>query len=91
MQVKWTRTALINLDAAVEYIARDNVSAARKVAMKIRDSSQLLGDQPGIGRPGRVAATRELVITDLPYILPYVEKEGVIFILRVIHTSMRWP
>ena len=91
MQVKWTRKALINLDDAVEYIARDNASAAKKVARKIWNSSQMLGDQPGIGRPGRVAGTRELVIADLPYILPYAEKEGVVFILRVIHTSMRWP
>jgi len=91
MQVRWTRKALINLDAAVEYIARDNASAAKKVARKIWNSSQMLGDQPGIGRPGRVAGTRELVIADLPFILPYTEKDGVIFILRVIHTSMRWP
>ena len=90
MQVRWTRKALINLDDAVEYIARDNASAAKKVARKIWNSSQMLGDQPGIGRPGRVAGTRELVIADLPYILPYAEREGVIFILRVIHTSMRW-
>lgn len=91
MQVKWTRRALINLDDAVEYIARDNASAAQKVAKKILDSSQRLSEQPGIGRPGRVAGTRELVIADFPYILPYVEKDGTIFILRVIHTSMRWP
>jgi len=91
MQVKWTRKALINLDDAVEYIARDNVTAAQKVAKKIWDSSQMLGHQPGIGRPGRVANTRELVISGLPYILPYAEKGGIIFILRVLHTSMRWP
>jgi len=91
MQVRWTRKALINLDDAVEYIAKDNASAAKKVARKIWECSQLTGDQPGIGRPGRVAGTRELVIADLPYILTYVEKEGVIFILRVVHTSMRWP
>jgi len=91
MQVKWTRKALINLDDAVEYIAKDNVSASQKVAQKIWDNSQMLADQPGIGRPGRVANTRELVITGLPYILPYTEKGGVIFILRVIHASMKWP
>ena len=34
---------------------------------------------------------RELVISGLPYILPYVEKAGVVTILRVMHTSMKWP
>ena len=82
---------MINLDDAVEYIARDNANVAQKVAQKIWDSAKMLGDQPGIGRPGRVANTRELVIAGLPYILPYTEKRGIIFIPRVIHTSMRWP
>ena len=91
MQVKWTRKALLNLDDAVEYIARDNASAAQKVAQKIWDSAKSLSFQPGMGRPGRVANTRELVIVGLPYILPYTEKGGTIFILRVLHTSMRWP
>jgi toxin ParE1/3/4 len=51
----------------------------------------MLADQPGMGRPGRVAGTRELVISGLPFILPYVEKAGVVTILRVMHTSMKWP
>ncbi len=44
-----------------------------------------------MGRPGRVPGTRELVISGLPFILPYIEKKGAIYILRVLHTSMKWP
>lgn len=51
----------------------------------------MLADQPGMGRPGRVVGTRELLIPGLPYILPYIEKDGAVIILRVIHTSMKWP
>ena len=91
MRVKWSRTALLNLDYAVEYIAADNPTAAAEVARIIWDVSQLLVDQPGIGRPGRVAGTRELVISGLPYILPYIEKVDTVIILRVMHTSMKWP
>ena len=91
MQVKWTHKALVNLDNAVEYIAGDSPAAAKDVAQKIWDSTKRLADQPGMGRPGRVAGTRELVISGLPYILPYTEKDGMIFILRVLHTSMKWP
>ena len=90
MRVKWTRKALINLDDAVEYIARDNPTAARKVALRIWDGSQMLALQPNLGRPGRVQNTRELVISDLPYILPYSQKGNTIYILRVMHTSMMW-
>jgi plasmid stabilization system protein ParE len=91
MRVKWTRKALINLDDAVEYIAGDNPAAAQKVAQQIWDSSQMLALQPGLGRPGRVQDTRELVISGLPYILPYCRKGDTIYILRVMHTAMMWP
>ncbi|BBO86795.1 hypothetical protein DSCO28_73610 (plasmid) [Desulfosarcina ovata subsp. sediminis] len=91
MQVKWTRKALDNLDSAVEYIAADKPTAAEGVARKILNAAEMLADQPGMGRPGRVTGTRELIISGPPYILPYIEKEGVIYILRVLHTSMKWP
>ena len=91
MRVKWSRKALLNLELAVEYIAADNPPAASDVAQRIWDASQLLADQPGIGRPGRVRGTRELVISGLPYVLPYLEQRDAVVILRVIHTSMKWP
>ncbi len=91
MRIRWTNKALDNLDAAVEYIAADNPTVAKGVARKIWDSVQLLKDQPGLGRPGRVSGTRELVVSGLPYIVPYLEKEGTIVILRIMHTSIKWP
>jgi plasmid stabilization system protein ParE len=91
MQVKWSRRALLNLDNAVEYIAADKPAAAADVAQRIWDTSQMLAEQPGMGRPGRVVGTRELIVPGLPYILPYTEMEGALIILRVMHTSMKWP
>jgi len=91
MRVKWSRKALLNLDIAVEYIATDKPVAALDVAQRIWDASQLLADQPGMGRPGRVAGTRELVVPGLPFVLPYVEDGDSVIILRVMHTSMKWP
>ncbi|MCI5223548.1 MAG: type II toxin-antitoxin system RelE/ParE family toxin [Candidatus Electrothrix sp. AR4] len=91
MRIRWTNKALDNLDAAVEFIAADNPGAAQKVAQTIQQSVQLLAEQPGIGRPGRVAGTRELVISGLPYIIPYIEQDGSVIILRIMHASMKWP
>lgn len=91
MGVKWTRKALDNLDDAVEFLAADKPMIAKKVAKKIWNAAQRLADQPGMGRPGRVPGTRELVITGLPFVLPYIEKNKTVFILRVMHTSMKWP
>ena len=50
MRVKWSRKALLNLEHAVEYIAADNPTAAAEVAQRIWDISQMIADQPGIGR-----------------------------------------
>ncbi|PLX47533.1 MAG: type II toxin-antitoxin system mRNA interferase toxin, RelE/StbE family [Desulfobulbaceae bacterium] len=91
MRVKWTKKALLNVDDAVNHIANDNPIAANKVARKIWENSQMLALQPGLGRPGRVDGTRELIIANLPFILPYTRQNDTIYILRVIHTSMIWP
>jgi len=91
MRIRWTRRALDNLDAAVEHIAADNPEAAKRVARTIWDLVRLLAGQPRMGRPGRVPGTRELVISGLPFIVPYVVGDGEVAILRVMHTSMKWP
>jgi len=91
MQVRWTRKALENLEDAVDYIADDKPVAASNVASKIWNAAQRLAEQPGMGRIGRVQGTRELIVAGLPYILPYTIIEGTVFILRVMHTSMKCP
>ncbi|MGY6217359.1 type II toxin-antitoxin system RelE/ParE family toxin [Methylolobus aquaticus] len=91
MRVEWSPEALNDLDRAVEYIAQDKPGAAHDVARRIWEASRQLADHPGIGRPGRVPGTRELVITGLPYLAPYVIREDRIVILRILHGAMKWP
>jgi toxin ParE1/3/4 len=91
MQVRWTRQALLNLEHAVEYISTDSPTVANQVAQKTWNSFQLLREHPRIGRPGRVKGTREMVIPGLPYVVPYMEENGIVFILRILHSSMKWP
>ena len=51
----------------------------------------LLSDVPDMGRTGRIAGTRELVIPRLPYVLVYRLTNGTVDILTILHTSQRWP
>jgi plasmid stabilization system protein ParE len=60
---------------------------ARIVARAERQHSTLLES----GRPGRVARTRELVLTGTPYFLPYRIVGDTIRIHRVFHSACRWP
>jgi len=50
----------------------------------------LLPNNPHI-RPGRVPGTRELVIPQTLYIVPYRVQRDVIQILRVYDGARRWP
>ena len=49
-----------------------------------------IGSNLGIGRTGRIAGTRELVIPGLPYIAPYRIKGNVIEILGMLHGAREW-
>ena len=50
----------------------------------------LMPDQAGIGRHGLAPGKRELVVTKSWYLVPYLERGGVIGLLRVILTSRRF-
>ena len=91
MNVKWTRTALRNLDQEAEYIAKDDPGAARRTVERILHSVQYLARHPAMGRPGRVLGTRELVVPRTPYLIPYRVRGNCVEILRVFHGARRWP
>ena len=91
MRVRWLKAALANLDDLGEYIAEDNPAAAGRMVLRILAEAELLKDNPAMGRAGRVAGTRELVVAGAPYILPYRVRGNVVEILRVLHGARRWP
>ncbi len=92
MRLRWTRLAEADLDSIADYIGQDSPVAATRVILELIDQAEtLLTRHVAMGRPGRVIGTRELVIGQLPYIIPYRVREGEIEILRVLHTSRRWP
>ena len=92
MRLRWTRRAERDLDEIAEYIGQDSPAAAARVVLELIDQVEAnLLAHPAIGRPGRVLGTRELVIGGLPYLVPYRMREKDIEILRVLHTSRRWP
>ena len=91
MQIRWQDDAINDLIQVRRFIAMDNPSAAARVADHIRSAVPELADQPGMGRPGRVPGTREKVLVDIPYIIAYRVEENSVVILRVLHTSRKWP
>jgi toxin ParE1/3/4 len=91
MRVFWTRPALRDLEAIGDYIARDNRPAADRIVKRIRDRTRDLAQYPLVGRAGRVAGTRELVILDTRFIVVYRVGDEQVEVLAVFHAARRWP
>ena len=93
MQIRWLAAALRNLDDEAEFVARENPAAARALVQRIVGAVGLLGENPALGRPGRIHGTRELVVAGTRYVVPYRVRLELdrIEILRVFHTSRRLP
>ncbi|MFW8646069.1 type II toxin-antitoxin system RelE/ParE family toxin [Rhizobium beringeri] len=78
---------------AIQFIADQNVGAAINHLDEIERQTDLLIDQPEIGRPGRIDGTRELVISRTSFIVIYRVREKIqqVEILRLVHGAQKWP
>jgi toxin ParE1/3/4 len=90
MKIIWTQLALFDLEEAREYIMATSPSDAIQTINRIEKSLEALESFPQMGRLGRVPGTRELVIPETPFILPYRIQRDSIEILAVIHGARKW-
>jgi len=90
-RVRWTIRALRRLDQIGAFIEQDNPYAAARVVARIVSAADNLAGQPAMGRVGRIRGTRELVLTDIPYLIPYRVVGREIEIITVMHASQKWP
>ena len=73
------------------YISKDNPASAKRIVRRLWTAVKSLAEQPEMGRPGRVHGTRELVVSDTPFVVPYRVVGSEIQILRVLHGARDWP
>ena len=90
MKLAWTRLALNDRQAIRSYIAQDNPLVALVLDELFTEKASRLADHPGLGRPGRVSSTRELVVHQ-HYLMIYDLANDLVRILRVLHTAHQWP
>lgn len=91
MRVIWTARAARHLLGIETYIERDNPAAAVRVRTEIVRQVTALQSAPLLGRTGRVARTRELMIARIPYIVAYRVAGDQVRILAVLHAARQWP
>ncbi len=71
MRLRRTTPTTNDLYNIIKHIQRDNPDAASRVAETIHDGCSSLKNFPHLGRTGRIAETRELIYSGLPYIVVY--------------------
>lgn len=91
LAARWTTPAYRDLEEIEEHIRAEDPGAAAKVAQAIWDATTLLVEYPQAGRPGRRPGTRELVVDSVPYLVAYRVWAGAVEVLRVLHSSRKWP
>src|SRR3990167_5363868 len=80
----WSPEAIDDLVSLRAYISEDDPAAAQRIALHIIDNVEvLLAENPQMGRAGRVPGTRELLIPNTPFIVPYRVQGETLQILRV--------
>lgn len=90
--IVWTEQAARQLDQAHDYVALSSGDeVAARIARHIVTSVQALAAFPMSGRPGRVPGTRELVISNSPFIAAYTIDKTRIVILALYHGAQQWP
>lgn len=91
MIIVWSPRAIAHLADLRSYIARDNPNTANRIAGALLDAVERLAELPNLGRPGRVAGTRELVVPGTPYVIPYRVRGDRLEVIAVFHGRQKWP
>ncbi len=90
--IEWTEQAARQLDQAHDYVALSNSEeVAARITMQIVNTVQQLETFPMSGRTSRVRGTRELVVTNTPFIAAYAIQNARIVILAIYHGAQQWP
>jgi toxin ParE1/3/4 len=91
MEITWLARARADVSDLRQYIEQRHPDGAQRVALAIYAAVRRIADAPDLGRPGRVAHTRELVVSRTPFIVAYAVIEDTVVVLAVIHGANEWP
>ncbi len=92
LTIAWTEEAIQQLDQAQDHIALSNSEkVAKRITAIMVTRIQQLSIFPMSGRAGRAPDTRELVISDTPFVAACAINRDRIVILAIYHRAQKWP
>jgi toxin ParE1/3/4 len=91
MKVRYTDTALAEIDDILSYIARDNPLAADEVAAVMRATIARLADYPRLSIETDVPGIRVAPVLPYRYLVFYAVSEDTIIVRNVRHGARQRP
>jgi toxin ParE1/3/4 len=91
MKVRYTGTALVEIDQAVSYLLEHHPPRAATFADLIDEAVARLLDHPYSAEETEMRGIRRVYIRRFRYSVFYTVAEDEIVILHVRHASRRWP
>ena len=89
MKLRFTLTALRQIDTTLDYIALQSPQGARRVNKRITTAIALLREYPQAGQITSGKGIRRIVLTPFPYVIFYRVAADEIIILRFRHAAQR--
>lgn len=92
MRIRYTKLALAHFQELKRTSTEQfGASVARATVAKVHQSIEDLTRFPERGRAGRIAGTRELIITGTPFIVAYHLDHDEVQVLAILHGARAWP
>ena len=91
MKIRWTHAAAGDLQHIKDYLAEHHPQYTQSTIIELYEAVRSLKALPLRGKLGRIKGTRELVLTQLPYIVAYRVTEQAVEILHIYHGAQNRP
>jgi plasmid stabilization system protein ParE len=91
MRVRFTDTAVSELEDIFRFLAQRNPRAAAAFAKRVKDMVVLLAQYPFSGREADEAGVRVASMVRYPFLVFYTVTADEVVILNVRHTARQWP
>lgn len=91
MKVRYTRTALDELNEIFAYLADRNIAAASLIVTRVETLVGFLADFPYMAQETEMTGVRRLPLGVYPYNIFYVAEDDEIVILHIRHGARRFP
>ena len=92
MKVRFSRLAIAEFDAILDYIAAANPAAAAQVETRVRRVVERIAQFPeGAPEIAERPGVRSVPLIRYPYVIHYTVNRGEVVILRIIHGARHSP